>query len=220
MSNWEFYERHFGEPRLRHYLTHCAGDAVRAMELYRWNCALSAVFWESLTYVEVAFRNAIDDRMCERHERLRRTGHWVFDDAHELGRDAHGPGRHRQPYLDIDEAKRRVRRNGKVLGPGQIISELSFGFWHQMVSRKQMFLWPDLASAFSHAPDRDQRTVQDRVSRLRQSRNRIGHHHRIWSEDVERRYLDLLDVAGFIDPELRSFIDRRSRVTLMLKRRP
>lgn len=220
MDNWQAYQHHFGTPRLSHYLTAGAGDHRRAMELYRWNTATSAVFWESLAYFEVAFRNAVDRRLCERQDQLRRSGHWIFDDARELGRDAKGPGKHSQPYIDIEEAKRRVRRNRKSLDAGQIISEVSFGFWHQLVSRKQMFLWPDLASAFPQAPDRHQVTVHDPVSRLREFRNRIGHHHRIWSEDIAGRYEDLLQIAGFVDPELRTFIDGHSRVPTMLAHQP
>ena len=97
---------------------------------------------------------------------------------------------------------------------------MSFGFWHQLVSRKQMFLWPDLASAFPHAPNRKQETVRDPVSRLREFRNRIGHHHRIWSEDISGRYEDLLDVSSFIGPDLRAFIIRHCRVPMMLANRP
>lgn len=220
MGNWEFYDQHFGPARLGHYLAFTGGDKPRAMELYRWSAAVSAVFWESFAYFEVAFRNAIDRRMCQRQTQLGRSGHWVFDDARELGRDAGGQGRHRRPYVDIDEARHRVRRNRKGLSSGQIISELSFGFWHQMVSKKQTFLWPDLVSAFPHAPNRNLGTIHDPVSRLRGFRNRIGHHHRVWSEDIAGRYADLLDVSGFLDPALRTFIDRHSRVPMMLAHRP
>jgi hypothetical protein len=132
------------------------------MALYRWNVEVSGAFWESLAYFEVAIRNAIDDRMRGRQVRFGRPGNWLFDDARELGRDANGAGRHRRPYAEVDEAIRRVRRNGKKIDPGQIISELSFGFWHQMVSRRQMALWPDLASAFPHA-----RTVGSGPSTIR-----------------------------------------------------
>ena len=220
INTWEAYELHFGAPRLQHYLTACRGDQRQAMELYRWNAAVSAVFWESLAYLEVALRNALDRRMSDRHARLHRDGHWIFDDARELGRDARGPSRHSQPYTDINEAKRRVLRNKKSLDAGQIISEVSFGFWHQLISKRQMFLWPDLASAFLHAPDRRPETLRDPVSRLREFRNRIGHHHRIWSEDVGGRYADLLDVAGYLDPQLRAFIDNRSRLPRLLQHRP
>lgn len=110
--------------------------------------------------------------MSARHTAHGRSSHWVFDDACELGRDADGPHRLRQPYKDIAEAIRRVRRIQKPMSAGQIISEVSFGFWHQLVSRRQMFLWPDLAGAFPHAPNRDQSTIQHPVARLREFRNR------------------------------------------------
>lgn len=106
------------------------------------------------------------------------------------------------------------------MSPGQIISEVSFGFWHQLVSRRQMFLWPDLADAFAHAPNRAHRTVQQPVERLREFRNRIGHHLRVWSEDVQGRDDDLLGVAGFIDPDLRIFIDQHSLVRPLIRAQP
>lgn len=119
------YERHFAQAQLQHYLTHTGGDQTIAMELYRWNVAISGAFWQSLAYFEVALRNALDDRMSVRHAAQGRSGHWVFDDAGELGRDANDPRRHRQPYKDIAEAIQRVRRNQKPMSAGQIISEVS-----------------------------------------------------------------------------------------------
>lgn len=220
MAEWEFYEQHFGTVRLRHYVAYCGGDLRRAEELYRWNVAASAAFWGSFAYFEVAFRNALDTRMCARQARLGRPGHWLFDDARELGRDANGPGRHARPYTDIAQAEMRVRRNHKALDPGQVLSEMPFGFWHQMVSRRQMFLWPDLASAFPFAPDRRQDIIAPPIGRLREFRNRIGHHHRIWSKDPAGRWDDLLTVAGFIDPTLRTFIESRSLLVRLLDHTP
>ena len=60
-------------------------------------------------------------------------------------------------------------------------------------------LWPDLASGFQHAPDRQLRTVESRLARLRVFRNRLAHHQRVWSHDPEERYEDLLVLAGYID---------------------
>lgn len=99
----------------------------------------------------------------------------------------------------------------------QIISEVPFEFWYQLVSRRQMFLWPDLADAFPYAPNRAQPTIQQPVERLREFRNRVGHHHRIRMEDMRGRYDDLLDVTGFIDPDLPTFIDERSQVRRLMR---
>lgn len=218
---WQFYVRHFGTERLAHYLNETSGDEERAMRLYRWNSEISAAFWESLGHVEIALRNAIDVQLSKRHRELQRSGHWIFDEARELGRDMGRNGRrHAMPYADVDTAVRRVRRNGKPITPDQVISEISFGFWHQMVSRGQMFLWPDLAGAFPGMRGRNQSNVSQKVAALREVRNRIGHHHRIWSIDIDAKYRDLLEVASYIDPSLESWITGQSRIMAQLERRP
>lgn len=52
------------------------------------------------------------------------------------------------------------------------------------------------------------------------SRTAIGHQHRIWNLDLAARYTDLLGVAGYIDPDLESWIDPHSRVRGILAQRP
>lgn len=223
MSNaypWSWYETRLSTARLAYYLTEVGGDHSKAIALYEWNASVSAAFWEEFSYFEVAFRNALDARMVARHAALGRTGHWIFDDAREFGRDARGVGYHDQPYRDVAEAIRRVRVNRKPTDPGQVISEISFGFWHQLVSKRHLGLWPDLASGFPNAPRRDQTLVREPVARLRDFRNRIGHHHRIWSLDIARCDDDLLTVAGYIDTNLRRWIESTSRMSALLATRP
>ncbi|MEA9984121.1 MULTISPECIES: hypothetical protein [Subtercola] len=116
LATWSFYARHFAEARLRHYLTECDGDHDAAMQLYEWNTAISAAFWESLSFLEVALRNAVDRQMTIIHAKKKRPGHWIFDDAAELGRDTTGANRHKQPYSDIATAMFRVRSKVASLG--------------------------------------------------------------------------------------------------------
>jgi hypothetical protein len=221
LQTWGFYEIHFGTARLRHYLTECGGDRDLAMQLYDWNTELSAAFWESFAHLEVALRNAIDRQMSARHAAKGRTGHWIFDDARELGRDrGRGSRRHAYPYADIDTAIGRVRKNGMPLDSGQVISEISFGFWHQMVSKSQMFLWPDLVGAFPYMKGRNQMLVSAKVESLRALRNRIGHHHRIWATDLPTKFSELHTLAGYMDPALGTWIKTTSRVPALLAKRP
>jgi hypothetical protein len=217
---WSFYEQHFAFPRLQHYLAATDGNEAAAMRLYDWNASMSAAFWESLSFLEIALRNAIDMQMTLIHARKGRAGHWIFDDSYELGRDTSNPPRNRQPFVDVSVAISRVRSNKMPISSGQVISELSFGFWHQMVSKRQSFLWPDLVAAFPNSPNRSQSTVHDPVARLRSFRNRIGHHHRIWSFDIAGRYADMLTVAGYLDTDLATWIDSQSHVTRLLASRP
>lgn len=221
LPSWEFYEFHFGAARLKHYLTECGGDQDQAKLLYEWNSDISAAFWESLGHLEVGLRNAIDRQMNARHAAKGRTGHWIFDEVRELGRDAgRGTRRHAYPYADIDTAISRVRKNRMPMDSGQVISEISFGFWHQMVSKSQMFLWPDLAAAFPSMKGRNQTLVSTKVGALRDLRNRIGHHHRIWASDLEKKFDDLIALAGYIEPDFGRWIQSESQVPHLLLKQP
>jgi hypothetical protein len=219
-DDWTLCERHFSPERLAHYLAASHGDQQQAIALYRWNAEISAAFLVPLGYLEVALRNTLDRQMTARHQRLGGSRHWLFDDTRQLGRDAHGPGRHAQPYNDIDTAIRHVHTNRKPLNAEQILSELPFGFWHQLVSRRHTFLWPDLAGGFPYAPSRSPHPIRDRLTRLRVLRNRIGHHHRVWATDLPARYTELLDLAGWIDPDLAGWIGAHSNVTATITTRP
>ena len=216
---WNVAERNFSRARVLQYLV--GGKEVEAMALYSWNTDISAALWGSLGHLEVALRNAIDQKMSIRQVSLGRDEHWIFDNSRELGRDrGQGNRRHAQPYSDIDEAIRRVQQNRKRINPGQVISEISFGFCHQMVSKNQMFLWPDLAAAFPNMPGRSQPLVSDKVKSLRVLRNRIGHHHRIWAGDIAAKYAELIALATYIDPDLGDWINANGAVASALSQRP
>jgi len=216
---WGFFEFHFAKERLRHYVNACNGDHTQALALYQRNIELGAAFWESLGYLEIALRNTIDRQLAARHRRKNRTGIWIHDEYGEFGRSRTG-GDNRYPFSDVVKASGRIQGNQKPVVSGQIISELSFGFWHNMVSNSRTALWPDVASGFPHAPDRNQARVSEPVDRLRRFRNRIGHHHRIWSEDVAGRQADILLIATYIDPRLAHWIESASRVPALLKNTP
>ncbi|MEV5440916.1 hypothetical protein AB0K80_33680 [Streptomyces sp. NPDC052682] len=63
----------------------------------------------------------------------------------------------------------------------RVIAELSFGFWRSLLARQyKTKLWPGLAGAFPHAPNRALETVEDPVKQLHEFRNRIAHHEGTW----------------------------------------
>ncbi|HIW30186.1 MAG TPA: hypothetical protein H9987_09280, partial [Candidatus Luteococcus avicola] len=94
------------------------------------------------------------------------------------------------------------------------------GFWHQLVSKRHVALWPDLASGFPSAARRDQVLVREPVARLRAFQNRIGHHHRVWALGVAGRHQDGVQVACCIDVDLTDWIEANSRVAGLLAARP
>lgn len=217
---WSLIERHHTRERTAQYLAAAAHDRRLATELLRWNGRLSAAMWVSLGHVEVALRNTIDRQMTVRAERLGRQQHWLLDEASELGRARRPGDRHRRPYLEVDAAISRVRRNAHPPDAGQIVSELPFGFWHQMLSKQQRSVWPDLAGGFPGAPSRAQALVHDPVARLRSFPNRVAHHHAIWTYDIHARWSDIIQVATSIDPELAAWVRSESSTPRILAERP
>lgn len=203
-------ERLLGVDRIGAYIEACDGDRAAAIELYRWNAAISAALWQPLSHLEIALRNALADRLAARLAASSLPGSWLDDPCDELGASSHAA---------IAAARKRVRRKGKRPSEGQTVSELGFGFWCFLVTRRHTALWPDLASAFPHAPDRRRETVEDPIARLHELRNRIAHHQRIWNRDLAARYDDLLLVAGFLDPGLPGWIGESSGVPAVLSAR-
>jgi hypothetical protein len=204
-------ERLFSAERLSTYLAHCDGDMTAAIEMYRWNAAITAAFWEPIGHLEVALRNTLDGQLSTRNRRLDRAGSWLDDPARELSSRAR---------LDIMSARERVSQKGKRSSDGQTISELSFGFWRFLITKKLTSLWPDLASGFPHAPDRQLRTIEDPLARLHTFRNRLAHHQRVWSHTPAERYEDLLTLAQYINPSLSTWIASTSKVSRTLQAQP
>jgi hypothetical protein len=190
------------------------GNHEMAVQLYRWNSESASAYWEAIAYVEVALRNLIDEKMTLRQHSLGRDTHWIFDDFFELGRNQILGEPPTQPFKEISDAMRRVRSNRKPMTPDQIISELSFGFWHQMLSKKQLFLWPGLASGFINAPS------SSLTFEIRNLRNRIGHHHRLDSNSAVAGFQLILKLACAIDEDLAEWILKGSRVDELLKSLP
>lgn len=198
----------FGRPRFDGYLSHCHGDRLAALALYRWNAAASAACWETLGHLEIALRNALADAMTRRHTNKHRTGTWLDDPAHDLAAPA---------LIDIDKARRRVSSKGHPASDGQTIAELAFGFWRFLLARRYTTtLWPDLAHAFPHAPNRRRQTVEQPIVQLHDFRNRLAHHERIWNQPLTARYTDTLTVLRYISPALAQWVSDHSRVPKLL----
>jgi hypothetical protein len=125
-------------PRLAPYVA--AAGPFRALELYAWNSTASSVLFELIGWFEVAWRNNIDRAICA--GRGATAGHWLFDKAFPL-----------QPrtWVKVGEAARIVRRRVHEPTPGQIIAELTLGFWRFTASGYRQTIWMSyLSHAFPH----------------------------------------------------------------------
>lgn len=152
--------------RLRTYLTATGGDLPNALTLYEFNVALSETLYGLLHGTEVAVRNAM-------HHQLKTSyGRDDWYDAAPLksyGRD------------QVDAAKDKVKNAAGVVLPGQVVAELTFGFWADLTGvhyNNPLWLGRKLSAAFPNAT-RSRQNIHARLKEIQLLRNRISHHERI-----------------------------------------
>ncbi|SNQ50246.1 Abi-like protein [Frankia canadensis] len=205
--------RRLSAERLDPYERACNHDLEQAVALYEWNSSISAAFHEVLGLFEIVLRNALHDQLTLWHQRQRRPGQWFDDPAGIL--EAH---RRR----DVADAYARLRRDGKVITPGRMIAELTFGFWRYLLTRRyETTLWtPALRRAFPNLRPAQRTRIYSPVDSLVRLRNRVAHHEPIHSRPLATLHRDLLRVTGHLDASVEEWISSRSRVPALLLARP
>lgn len=178
--------RRLSPQRLTGYLRACQDNLPHALRLYEWNASVSSAIFEILADVEIVTRNSIHDQLTLWHVRQGFSTPWYHNDHGLL---------HPMAANDVEKALRRVslkitRKRGEVgeMAPGDVLCELSFGFWRFLLTKQyRTTLWPAaLVHAFPNLPPTDVAKLFGAMKRLHDLRNRIAHH-----EPVHRRRLDL-----------------------------
>ncbi|MBJ7594874.1 MAG: hypothetical protein JF886_08430 [Candidatus Dormibacteraeota bacterium] len=199
--------------RLRPYRSAVGGDLDAAIRLYEWNTQVGAGFLEVLGHLEVVLRNALDGQLRAWHAARHLAGEWYDDPLGWL-----------EPHRaeDIREARDRLRRDAKAETPGRVVAELSFGFWRFLLGRRyQTSLWAQvLRHAFPHLQPQRRSDVYEPIQELNGLRNRIAHHEPIHHLELPRLHNSILLVGGYLDPEVRAWIARVSRVPTLLSTKP
>lgn len=184
--------------RFNGYVQRANGDRTMAVRLYERNTRLSESLYGVVQGLEVCLRNSID----------------------RVLRSACGPNWYDQPMAlkyplpeKLQSAKDSVLRQGKLLTPGRVVAELSFGFWTALIGRKyEKRLWvPYLHKAFPNAffpvahPGKkpaalDRPDIAERLETIRQLRNRIAHHEPILHYELESEHCKIVEATSWICP--------------------
>lgn len=189
--------------RMAPYLAAAGGTWDGAIALYDWNTSISAALFESLHYLEVGLRNALDQAASQHL----------------------GDGWLRSPSLLTPRSRQAValarsHAGGPVAAHGKVVAELPFGFWWSLLADEyNRRLWqPALRHAFDGPVRR--RTLHAELDEMRRLRNRIAHHEpihtRALAQDVER----LLDIATRIADALGDHILATSSAPSLIRARP
>jgi hypothetical protein len=221
-------QQHITEPRLAPYLAASDGDVTRALRLDDWNTELSGAVCEVLHRFEVLLRNAIDEplRAWNSTEISRVTGRphgsdWFLDPAPLLQRLTARASEQATP-----RARRAVAaRDDRTMLHEDVVAQTSFGTWRFLLpdgDPGRRYLWHHvLSNTFTYLPAHltgaDVTAAVDRAYRLR---NRVAHLEPLLDvRRVQAQVESAYQVAGWIDPELRSWLTGTQRVTGILKSR-
>jgi len=181
-------------------------DQQSTLARYLLNMALSEALYPTLQFSEIALRNAVHRELANRCQ----TEAWYDSPQARLTS---------WQCDKVTEAKDTLRRLHKPLSSGRIIAELNFGFWTGFFNNPhaRTGIGSYLSrTTFPHAPSSEQ--VQAKLARrwqnIRDLRNRVFHHERIlhW-RDLETRHQTILEIIGWMSPQLRDLSASLDRFT-------
>src|ERR1700722_3473554 len=166
-------EQTLSPDRLNPYIALAHGDRQHAIKLYEWNTSLSESFYGVLQGLEIALRNSLHDTLSNAFA----APDWYDQFALE-------PDQQRT----LQKAKQRIIRDGKMINPGRVVAELSFGFWVSILGPAYaQTLWDKyLYSAFRFPMKR--KTVHLRLDGIRKLRNRVAHHESILGRNLKNDF--------------------------------
>jgi Abi-like protein len=194
-SRLQNVERRISKERLEPYLHLANDDRQFAIRIYEWNTSLSESFYGILQGFEVALRNSFHQVLSNAFAR----GDWY--DAILL-KDIEAQ--------NLQAAKGRLLKDGKVLSPAGMVAELYFGFWVSLTGPHYgQTLWDaHLYRAFRQPMKRDK--VCKSLSTIRKLRNRVAHHEIIVGRNLNEDYSLIITTTNWICPDTAKWIGSNS----------
>jgi hypothetical protein len=198
------------EPRYKRLLAQCEGDHRSAVALYEWHAELSAASFKLIHHFEVLLRNAVDGILGELQPEAPIAETWLLD--FEILR--------LEGIRRVIGAIERLDR-GKPITRGGVVAGLSFAFWAGLFGRPYEELWRHrLRHAFPASRQLVRTTISRRMKELQRFRNRVAHHDSLLRQDVPSRLEDMLDIAGWIDPAARAWLEEQTDAPALARARP
>jgi hypothetical protein len=179
--------------RLAQYVAESNGDKATAIQAYERNTLFSQGLYGVLQPLEIAFRNSIHRTLWNET----RKSNW-YDHIQFRIRESDS----------VRDAKANIVKWSNAITPGRVVSELTFGFWTQLISRHyEKTLWvPHLYKAFPHLQKPDRSKVSARFESIKRLRNNIAHHERILSRNLKQDYLDIIETLEWLCPTTAAWV--------------
>ena len=198
-------ERRISKERLGPYLSMTKNDREHALRYYAWNTLLSEALYGLLQGFEIALRNTFHEILttaCQRSD-------W-YDVLSLTNIDK----------KNIQKAKERIKLDQKPITPGNMIAELTFGFWVSLTgSFYAQTLWDaHLHKSFRVAMKRN--VVYHRLDRIRKLRNRVAHHEILIGPNLMNQYSSIVETTDWICSDTAKWIKSNSTFLERYKQRP
>lgn len=199
-ERWKTYERAAG----------FRADA--AHRLYLWNAAVGHSFHFPLQTVEVCLRNVIHLTLVN-----------IYGPSWSSDPECRNTLRVKQAD-DITKAERRhYSIHQTAASTPQIVASLSLGFWVAMLKRDyNAAIWnTHVAHAFPHLGAQEAIINVSRTgTRIQDLRNRIFHQEPLIGHNLSEDYAGILQMIGWICPEMRQWTRTHSSVPRVIRERP
>lgn len=193
------FEQLVSKPRLDSYRSYWKATPDEAVGIYMWNAEVCAELGKLLAHFEIALRNGIHRELSlnASPNGLASVAWW---DTHWANLST--------SMQNAIQAERTSA--GRVLGPDEIVSRLSFGVWPNVLrwtakSRARLLgpIFPGHPLTLSGGPGWADRRLRndalDEVFEIKDVRNRVAHHEPLWKfpnvMDTSRG-LPVVKVAG------------------------
>lgn len=215
-------EKHISHPRINRYLSIC-GNTTRAIKLYKANIKLSQAFHPLLGIIEVVLRNNINDALTVYFG----DADWIINQTSGFMFAPTLAGTRYYLKTEVERTIRKLRQKRLSVTSGKVISEQTFGFWTDLLEPHHFrLIGASSINAFANLPaTENRRTVAQKLTEIRKFRNRINHNepivlHRntIDFTKATNVHASIIEVFGWIDPKLLTWIHEFNKVSQTLAR--
>lgn len=217
-TNHSAFEHIISKPRLHRYSSYFGLNNVQeAIGLYLWNAELTMNFSVLLGFFEVALRNSIHHAFSDFYSGSKSFSHHWYDE--KRFNIKHGSKR------KIDDARTDNNGNTLTVTPDKIVSEMTFGFWPNILSAHSPFNNPIVMPNIfkNHALNANKQDWKDKknftrafdpIYEINDFRNRVAHYEPIWKFPAKKD--TSTKPATLILPETNNLSDSLNRLKRIL----
>jgi len=202
---------------MERFLGACGGSQQKALELYRYNLAISKAFYPVLNLFELFLRNNVNTVMTDYFG----DSEWVIKQKTGFMNDPRLSSTRFFLRESVLKAEPRLKRRGLELTSQNILPELAFGFWCSLFEHVyNPFLKGSVMRCFSRRPAyADRESVARTLIEIRDFRNKIYHNEPICLNSrglslcrAERVHSGITRLLEWMDGELREYVQYHDEV--------